>query len=320
MAEQDISPDSATSEPAVEQQQPIESGQTGTGQAVQEPVQDAQPNAADQPEAAVPEQTKDGKPILDPNNLPPDASQADRDYAAQMQRYFTKRTQSMAEEQKKLQQYEQFFNSSQWRDMYNSYTTQKTQPPQYQQPSSSQPNVDAQSQYLQRQYEDALQSGDTQRLLQINDAILDHKLSQKEKVYQQTLNQIRQENQMTRAQQKRFEDSQMLEDYGKLNPDFWQDNQDGGAEAFIGYYVDVKGLTLPQAHEKLRQYRQKLTQRVMGSTQKRIAEKKNAVSQAPTTPQSSEVIYVDTVEQERRMNYKLAMEGSSKIAKVKPRT
>jgi hypothetical protein len=259
----------------------------------------------EQPQAAVPEATKDGKPILDPENLPEDAKQKDKDYATQMMRYFTKRTQGIAEEVKKAKEYDRLAASNDWQEFQNwkNYSQQRT--PQAQ-PASQ---VDTAQAYLHREYEDAVAAGDTARMLKVQEQMLDRKLAEKEKLYTQRLASFE-------KAQKNVELNMVIDEFGKLHPDFW-DYHKAGIAVPILREMEQRGGTLEQAYDEMKKVASHFGNQYAKQSQARVQEKREAVSQTPTPPVESEFVEVVSKYEADRMNIQFAMEGSNKIARAK---
>lgn len=242
------------------------------------------------------DKTSDGKPILDPSNLPPDATAEDKAYALQMQRYLTRRTQALAEAERSIAERE--------RQMSDQQTRQTT-------PPAPQPTADPTEMYLQREFEDAVASGDTARMLQINKSLVDIQISKREAAYAQRFAQ-------SEMGQKRLHDAMLLEEFGRLHPDFWDFHAAGIAVPILREF-EKQGKTLDDAYTEMKRIATHFGMKQSQENQARIQEKKNAVSATPTPSQETEIVYVESPREARIMNITLAAQGSNKVARVKPR-
>lgn len=268
-----------------------------------EKAQDQAP--ADEPQAQ-PEKTKDGKVVLPPEKLPEDASQKDKDYAAQMQRYLTKRTMELADVKKKAEAYDQVLSSNEFRE-YQEWKKYGGRPPTG--PTVERQDIDPQEIILQKELDDALIAGDTARIFQVNKKLVDQQLAKKEQFYAQQLAQFDKAQKSTR-------DQILLEEFGKLHPDFWEYHEVGIAVPILREF-ERQGRTLEEAYQEMKRVAGYFGTKTVQDQQAIIQEKKKAVVESPGATQEAEFVYVGSAREADRLNMEFASQGSAKIAKVK---
>lgn len=285
----------------------IEKAPESTDQAVQPKgtTEEAPQKAEVQPEATV-SKTKEGQPILSPEKLPEDASQKDKDYATQMQRYLTKRTMELADVKKKAEAYDQILSS----DEFKEYQDWKQGGPRQSAPSRT-PDVDPNEIILQKELDEALIAGDTSRIFQVNKKLVDQQLAKKEQFYASQLAQFDKAQKSTR-------DQILLEEFGKLHPDFWEFHETGIAVPVLREF-ERQGRTLEEAYQEMKRIAGYFGNKNVEKQQAVIQEKKAAVTESPGITQETEFVYVGSENEARKMNLTFAMQGSGKIARVKPR-
>ena len=260
-----------------------------------------------QPEATV-SKTKEGQPILSPEKLPEDASQKDKDYATQMQRYLTKRTMELADVKKKAEAYDQILSS----DEFKEYRDWKQGGSRQNNVSPRTPDVDPNEIILQKELDDALIAGDTSRIYQVNKKIVEQQLAKKEQFYAAQLAQFDKAQKSTR-------DQILLEEFGKLHPDFWEFHETGIAVPVLREF-ERQGRTLDEAYQEMKRIAGYFGNKTVEKQQAVIQEKKAAVTESPGITQETEFVYVGSVREADRLNMELASQGSAKVARVKPRS
>jgi len=300
--------DEILSAPETDQAQPIEQeeGQTPTGN--NGSVEEVQ-GSPETPQAEVPSQTKDGAAVLAPENLPEDASAKDKDYAKQMMRYFTLRTQSMSEEKTKAQQLDRVMASEDWKAFENFRQTRQPQEPPQAQPKPVDPTMT----YLQREFDDAYQSGDSQKMFQVQTELQRH--IARSEVNEKARN-VEFWMQKQEKAQRDLQGNMILEEFGKLHPDFWDYHRAGIAVPILRDF-EAQGKGLEEAYQHMRSIADSFRKESIKQQQVRIQEKKAAVTNTPTPPQESEFIDVDSREEADRMNLQFAFDRSPKVARFR---
>jgi hypothetical protein len=222
-----------------------------------------------------------------------------------MMRYFTKRTQGMAEEIKKAKEYERLNASPEW----NEFQQWKAYGQRQQQPQQPTTQIDPTRAYLQREYEDAVATGDTSKMLKIQEQIFDTKLAERERLYAQKMSNFE-------KAQKNVELNMVIEEFGKLHPDFWDFHKAGIAVPVLREF-ERRGGTLEQAYEEMKRIAGHFGNNYAQKAKVRIQQKREAVSQPPTAPIETEFVEVSSKYEADKLNIQYAMEGSKKIARVK---
>lgn len=214
-----------------------------------------------------------------------------------MLRHFTEQSEALAKQRKELEELQRQFQAK---------------PVEPEKPKG----IDPTEAFLNREYQDALESGDVAKLMQVNTQLVDYRvnkhLTEREKIYQQSIEEVRQSSQTARNQM-------LLNEFGQKNPRLWVHKQSGLASLVAKYLCDEQGKPLPEAYQEMERIAQFYQAEAKRSLSQTVQQKKNAVTVAPTAPVETEIVWVDTPEEERIMNMRLTNEGSTKYAKVKPR-
>ena len=271
-------------------------------------TEEVPPKATEQAPASVSEKTKEGQPILSPDKLPEDATQKDKDYATQMQRYLTKRTMELADVKKKAEAYDQILSS----DEFKEYQDYKQRGPRPVNQPPREDDADPNEIVLQKELDDALIAGDTARIFQVNKKLVNQQLAKKEQFYAAQLAQFDKAQKSTR-------DGILLEEFGKLHPDFWEFHETGIAVPILRDF-ERQGRTLEEAYQEMKRIAGYFGSKTVAKQQAVIQEKKNAVTESPRITQETEIVYVGSENEARKKNLTLAMQGSQKVARVKPRS
>jgi len=261
-----------------------------------------QPKVAEGPEAAVPDKTKAGEPIWSGN--PDDLPEQMRPRAKEVLRYFTKRSQAMSDAEKKAKWVEEFVSSGEW-DKYNQWRQGAVQ---------AQPQRGSQAQQglvSAEELEDIY--SDPKKLSSFIERKLEDRISREKSTISRQLAQLQQE-------QARFQARTQIEDFAQMHPKFWEYYDAGIAQPIIREVCDVQGKTLNDAFQIMEEVDKKLTNRVQKATQARVQQKKAAVTQAPTAPNESDILWVDSHEEARNMATELAMQKSNKVVRVKDKS
>lgn len=250
---------------------------------------------ANQP-AKAPDVPKGWKWNGDVNALPEEFKERGRG----MLRHFTDESEKLAEQRRQLDS-----NSKQSEEIAQ---LRKAQEPPVQ------PPVDPNEQYLSREFQDAVESGDSAKMMEAQNKIIDYRLQKQLQAIEPTYRKIVEDSQRASAEVK---NSMILKDFGEKNPRFWTHKNSKLAPYIVREICDKQGKSLNEAQklmDEIANYYQNEARRSLNQT---VQEQKRAVSVTPTTPMETKYVYVNSSKEADRMNIEFSMDGSDKIAVIK---
>jgi len=217
-----------------------------------------------------------------------------------MLRHFTEESEKLADQRRQLENQFALLKEAQ----------SKPEPPQ----APVEPTADPNEEYLRREYQDAIDNGDSQKLFGIQTKLTDYRLQKQLQAIEPQYRKIVEESQRVSAEVK---NTMLLKEFGEKNPRIWTHKESKLAPFVVREICDKQGKSLAEAQkvmDEIASFYQNETKRSLNQT---VQEQKKAISATPTTPMETKYVYVGSAREADKMNVQLAIDGSDKIAVVK---
>lgn len=226
-----------------------------------------------------------------------------------MLRHFTKETEKLAQQRREMDQ--------QRRELEDQRKALEAQAQQLKTPSPSfafGTEIDPNEAYLSREFQDAIENGDTKKLYEVQNKLTDYRVQKQlmsvEPEYRKMIEQ-------SQAATSEIKNSMLLKEFGEKNPRLWTHKDSGLASIVAREICDRQGKSLDEAYQMMEKIASFYQSEAKRSLNQNVQKMKSAVSETPTPPVDMKYVYVSSAKEADAMNIRFSMEGSDKIAVVK---
>lgn len=217
-----------------------------------------------------------------------------------MLRHFTEQSEKNAQEKRQL-------------ESDKAHQTEIAQLKKQQEPLKE-PEVDPNELYLRREFQDAVESGDSDKLWTIQNKISDYRMQKSLQAIEPVYKEKMEKFERAQAESK---NSEILKDFGEQNPTFNAHRKSDLAQFVVSKVCDQQGKSLEDANRKMDSIKNSIIQEYKRSLNQTVQEQKQAVSATPTTPMETKFVYASSQREADRMNLNFAADNSDKVAMVK---
>lgn len=225
-----------------------------------------------------------------------------QNYVKGLDRYVTKKDQSLAEARRKAEEYDKLVNSEEYKLLQQSRTqnTSTAAQPQSQGPIVTQDELDA------------IMLGDVNALQSVIDRRTQAAIEAKAREFEAQLQPL---HQLT-AKQREIETAEMVQSFAQLHPDFNE-----LVESYGDYMESAvrQGMSLEQAYASTKELENKAYAKFEAKHKKLIEEKKNGSVVSTTVTGTPDVVYADNEDQAKRLAIELTLKGDPRQVHIKPK-